>query len=657
MSKKTCTVTFRPLDKRVVVPTGALVDDAIRQAGLEADVPCGGQGRCGRCLIRIEQDEVWRRPNTHLTDKQTAEGWALTCQTEIRGDVTAFLLPQEIKDEVVVSGTATVAVPRRTRPPGDPVVSQHLVELTPPSLQDNTADLDRLKQALVGGFGVKDLEVGISIARKLDRILRAGEWKVTAVVEHAIRGSSSRLVAVRPGDAVGSSIGAAVDIGTTTVTVMLVDLLTGHPIDNATSYNRQISCGEDVISRIVYARREGGLKRLQRLVRETINNLISELCSRNDLDAGHIDNLVAAGNTTMAHLFLGLAPMSIRQEPYAPLATGFPAVKALELGLKVNPEASVYCTPAVAAYVGGDITAGVLSSGIHKKSGLTLFLDVGTNGEMVLGNSDWLMACASSAGPAFEGAGVSCGMSARAGAIDDVIINSNTLEPTLRVIGGGPPQGICGSGMIAVMGEMLVTEVLDKAGRFTVGASRGKGAGRSRIVTTDHGPGYVLAWASESGTGEDIVLTEVDVSSLIHTKGAVYAGITVMLRALDIDVGDLESVLIGGAFGQHINIEKAILIGLLPDLPWDKYRFLGNTSAQGAYRVLISRRARRLVEKVTGGITYQELVADNAFMNEFTSTLFLPHTDLEEFPSVKEALAQVSNNGAEATATIETEGN
>jgi len=248
-------------------------------------------------------------------------------------------------------------------------------------------------------------------------------------------------------------------------------------------------------------------------------------------------------------------------------------------------------------------------------------------------------------------------MSARAGAIDDVIINSNTLEPTLRVIGGGPPQGICGSGMIAAMGEMLVTEVLDKAGRYNVGLVRGKGNGRSRIVDTDHGPAYVLAWASESGTSEDIVLTEVDVSSLIHTKGAVYAGITVMLRALDIEVGDLESVLIGGAFGQHINIEKAILIGLLPDLPWGKFRFLGNTSAQGAYRVLTSRRARRLVEKVAGGITYQELVADNAFMNEYTSTLFLPHTDLKAFPSVREVLAQVSNNSAETATVIETEGN
>ena len=650
MKNSHCTVTFLPNNRQTIVPVGTLLYDAIGLAGIEADIPCGGQGRCGRCLVRIEKGQVWRRPNAHLAGQQIALGWALSCQTEVRGDVTAFLLPEKATEKVVVSGTARIKVPRRVRPPRDPVISQHLVELPPPSLQDNAADLERLRQALASGPGVRNLDVDLSVARGLGRTLREGKWQATAAVEHAPRGRSSRLVAVRPGNAVGASLGAAVDIGTTTVTVILVDLRSGRIIDTATSFNRQVSTGEDVISRIVYSQRGNGLKHLQRLVRETINNLLAELCARHKLKPTHIDHVVVAGNTTMTHLFLGLNPRFIREEPYAPLATTFPMVSAPEVGLKVNPKASVYCTPAVAAYVGGDITAGILSSGLHRHQGLALFMDVGTNGEMVLGNSDWLAACACSAGPAFEGAGVQCGMRATAGAIEDVTINYHTLEPTLRVIGGGAPRGICGSGMITALAEMFVTGILDKTGRFNTSIERDQGNGQRRIVATDRGPAYALAWASESGTGEDLLLTEVDIDNLIRTKGAIYAGVTVMLRSLGIDAKDIETVLIGGAFGQHINVEKSILIGLLPDLPWDKFRFLGNTSALGAYQILISRRARRQVEEIASKVTYLELIADNAFMNEYTATLFLPHTDIEAFPSVKKVLAQVTHNGPHAVA-------
>jgi uncharacterized 2Fe-2S/4Fe-4S cluster protein (DUF4445 family) len=561
-----------------------------------------------------------------------------------------------MKEKVVLSGAATLQAPRRVRPSRDPIISQHLLGLPSPSLQDNAADLERLRRALAAGPGVKDLDIDLSMARRLGRTLREGKWQATAVVEREPRSRSHRLVTVKPGSRVGESLGIAVDIGTTTVAVVLVDLQSGRILDTATGFNRQTSCGEDVVSRIVYSRRGDGLKRLQRLVRETINNLLAELCERHELEPSRVDHVVVAGNTTMTHLFLGLDPGSIREEPYAPTATSFPAVRAQEVGLKVNPRASVYCVPAVAAYVGGDVTAGILSSGLHKQQGLGLFMDVGTNGELVLGNSDWLVACACSAGPAFEGAGVRCGMRATMGAIEDVTINYHTLEPTLRVIGGGAPTGICGSGMIAALAEMFVTDILDKGGRINTEVPRERGNGRRRIVPTDHGPAYVLAWASESGTGEDILLTETDVSNLIRTKGAIYAGLTVMLSSLGIEVEDIETVLIGGAFGQHIDVEKSILVGLLPDLPWDRFRFLGNTSALGAYQVQLSRRARRQVEEIAHKVTYLELVADNAFMNEFTSTLFLPHTDIEAFPSVKQALARVSNDGAGSATVGEREG-
>ena len=646
MNESRCTVTFLPVGKQVTAPAGTLLHDAIQRAGIEVDIPCGGQGRCGRCLVRIEQGEVRRRPNAHLTALQIAQGWALSCQTEVLDHTTVRVPPAEVRQKAVVSGTARIPVRRSPRPPRDPLISQHLLELPPPSLQDNVTDLERVLRCLRDGPGIEGLSVDLPVTRDLDQALRGGEWQVTAVVEHSHRRpSSARLVAVRSGDAFGKSHGVAVDIGTTTVAVALVDLASGRIVDTATTFNGQIACGEDIISRIIYSLRGDGLARLQRLVRETINHLLAELCDRHGLEPTRIDHAVVSGNTTMTHLFLGLNPRYIREEPYTPVATSSLTVGARDLGLEVNPNASVYCLPAVAAYVGSDITAGILSSGLSKRQGLALFLDIGTNGEMVLGNADWMAACACSAGPAFEGAGVRCGMRATTGAIEDVAINYRTLEPTLQVIGGELPTGICGSGMIAALAEMFVTNIVDRSGRINVVDAR------TRIMSTNHGPAYVLAWGSESGTGEDILLTEVDIQNLVRTKGAIYAGMLVMLRNLGIEVTDIEQVLIGGAFGQHINVEKSILIGLLPDLPWHRFRFLGNTSLQGAYRTLVSRRARRQVEEIAGKVTYLELVAGNAFMNEYTSTLFLPHTNMEAFPSVKEALAAVSRDRAEATFT------
>jgi uncharacterized 2Fe-2S/4Fe-4S cluster protein (DUF4445 family) len=314
-----------------------------------------------------------------------------------------------------------------------------------------------------------------------------------------------------------------------------------------------------------------------------------------------------------------------------PTASHLPVVRAGELGLAINPLAPVYVVPGVAAYVGGDITAGVLSSCLFKTDKLTLFLDVGTNGEIVLGNSDWMITSACSAGPAFEGAGVRHGMRAINGAIQGVRINSSTLEPTIEVIGDVAPQGICGSGMISALAEMFLTGVVNRAGRI----DRSKIAQTRRIRLGEHGAEYVLAWARESAGGEDIVLTDVDLDNLVRVKAAIYAAITLMLKRVGISPSDIEMVLIGGAFGQHINVEQAIQIGLLPDLPWERFQFLGNTSLAGAYNTLVSRQARALAHEIPNKLTYLELIADNAFMEEFTGALFLPHTRIEDFPSVQ----------------------
>lgn len=631
-------VTFEPGGQTVEVPQGALLQEAIAQAGIPFNLPCGGQGRCGRCQVIVRQGEVRRRSELRLSQQQLREGYVLACQAVVESDLLVAIPPQELVAHAVASekAAAGVALPEDASDwRAQPWVEVCPVSITPPSLDDNTNDLDRLQRELGRARGIEQVRAGLPVLQALARTLRDAEWQLDAVLERATWEEENpipRLLDLQP-RGTAHPLGAAVDIGTTSNVVYLVDLGSGQVLDTASTFNGQISCGEDVISRIIYARREGGLAHLQELVVGTINGLLDELARRNDVDLRQVVRLCAAGNTTMIHLFLGIDPRYIRLEPYIPTVNRPLPLRAAELGLHVNPEAQVDCLPGVGAYVGADITAGVLSSEMYRTEKLTLFIDVGTNGEIVLGNADWLLSCACSAGPAFEGAGVQSGMRAIAGAIDEVWINPDTYEPTLRTIGERPPGGLCGSGMISALAEMLVTGVIDKGGRLN------RNLGTPRIRVGEHGPEYFLAAANPaSGIPADVVLTEADIANLIRAKGAIYAGFSILTRSVGISLADVEEVLIGGSFGRYINVEKAILIGLLPDMPWERFRYLGNTSVRGAYQALLSRELRRQAAEIARRMTYLELSADNSFMEEFTSALFLPHTDETAFPSVARLL-------------------
>ena len=630
----TITVTFLPQGTTTDVPTGTTVLEAATQAGLEVPAPCGGQGRCGRCKVQVQDGSVDQPENAHLSVEERAEGYVLACQARVQGAVS-ILLPEELPLERVVSGTGTADY-EALAPACDwkyaPTMRTLHVECDPPSLMDNTNDLDRLRRTLLRQHGVTDLEIDLPLLQVLPLRLRAEDWHVTTVLEQME--DKVRLVDVIPGWRSEGIYGAAVDIGTTTIKLFLVDITTGRVIDSASAYNAQIARGEDVISRIIYSQKKGGLEHLQRLALKTINGLLVEVARRQQIDLKEIQIFSAAGNTTMTQLFLGVNPKYVREEPYLPTMTHAPRVTAGEVGLVTNPNAPVYCAPSVGAYVGGDIVAGVVSSGMYRTDLLTLFIDVGTNGEIALGNSDWLIACACSAGPAFEGAGVRCGMRATDGAIDEVIIDGRTYETTFRVIGGGDPQGICGSGLISTMAEMLITGVVDKAGRIR------QDLPTPRVRQGEHGAEYVIAWGEDGRP--DIVLTEVDINNLMRAKGAIYAGFSILLSSLELDFSMVDQILIAGSFGQYINLEKAIQIGLLPDLPWEKFRYLGNTSLLGAYHCLLCQEMREIADQVAAKMTYLELSADNRFMQEYTSALFLPHTDLEFFPSVKVLLEQVA---------------
>jgi uncharacterized 2Fe-2S/4Fe-4S cluster protein (DUF4445 family) len=459
--------------------------------------------------------------------------------------------------------------------------------------------------------------------------VREAEWSPWVVLETQSPGTGpARLIDVSPNPVV--PFGLALDIGTTTVTAFLVDLATGQVMNSAGEYNGQIARGEDVISRIIYAGKNDGLADLGKMVRETIHTLLERLRKRTGISPEQIHKVTVTGNTTMIHLFLGLPPASIRLTPYIPTVNYPQAYLAEELHLGVHPQASVICLPGVASYVGADISAGVLASGLAAAEDLTLFIDVGTNGETVLGTRDWMVACACSAGPAFEGAGVVDGMRATVGAIEEVWIHSNSYEPTIRVIGDGPPRGLCGSGLISLLAEMFATGIVDRAGRVKLDLNT------PRVRQGEHGPEYVVAWGDETETGRDVALTTVDVENLMRAKAAIYAGFSVLSTNVGVELADVKQVLIGGAFGKYINVENAIKIGLLPDLPWDRFQFLGNTSVLGSYMALLSREEHEQIRDIAKRMTYIELSADNTFFEAFTAALFLPHTEIDRFPSVVE---------------------
>ena len=635
-------VTLLPAGTTVEVPTGTLISEAVQRAGLTFAQPCGGQGRCGRCAVDVTGPDVRRRSTIRLTSEDLAAGRALACQAVVEGDLQVTVPEQEtIERRLVTDKTARkIELPFPYDPASMQTVTALPVSLQPPDLQDNLDDLSRLEVALAS-LGYSEVETSLSLLRRLGGVLRASSWQPWVALDTSR--AQPRLIdlAAEP----ITPIGLALDIGTTTVTAYLVDLSDGHVLSTAAEYNGQIQCGEDVISRIIYAGKGDGLAELGGLVRQTIQVLLERLRKRTGVPSSQILKVSVAGNTTMAHLFLGLPPESIRLTPYIP-ATNHPApIMARELDLPVHPDASVDFLPGVASYVGADITAGVLASGLAEADELTLFIDVGTNGEMVLGTREWMVTCACSAGPAFEGAGVVDGMRATEGAIEEVWVSSETYEPTYRVIGGGPARGLCGSGLIALLAELFVTGVIDRGGSVKLDL----GTPRARVG--DHGPEYVVAWAGESATGHDISLTKVDIDNLMRAKAAIFAGFSVLASSVGVDLANVKRVLIGGSFGRYINVEKAIQIGLLPDLPWDRFSFLGNTSVLGAYMALLSREARAELSQIAGRMTYLELSADNAFYDSFTAALFLPHTEIARFPSVAEVWER--QNGREETMTAD----
>lgn len=638
------TLPDKPTPVVVQVLTNTLLADAAHLAGVDLSQPCGGQGRCGRCAVQVTEGNVRRRSTLRLSDADIAQGYALACQSVVEGNVAVYIPPQEKIERRLTTDrvVAEVTVPDGYEYLSDQTIRRIHVGLTPPSMDDQMDDWSRLQTALRLQHGYENSICSLGLLQRMGNALREGDWNVTVVVDIAnvIKNDKTnqaiRLIDLLPNlvDENSPLWGTAIDIGTTTVTLWLVDLVSGQVKAQVAEYNGQIARGEDVISRIIYASKNGDGQDLRQRVLDTINTLLETACKRVKTKPEDVVKATIAGNSTMMHLLLGIPAESIRLSPFITAVNHPPVMTAREVGLGMHPEASVDCLPGVASYVGADITAGVLSSGVDVAEDITLFLDVGTNGETVLGNRDWLVTCACSAGPAFEGAGVVNGMRATRGAIEEIWINSETLEPTYRVIGGGKPKGICGSGLISLLSEAFLTGILDKAGYVNLMADS------SRVREGAHGGEYVVARGAESESGEDIVISRVDVDNLLRAKAAIYAGFTVLAETVGVPLESVSKVLVGGSFGKYINVEKAVQIGLLPDMSWEQFDFLGNTSVRGAYYALLDWRKRSQIAEIAKRMTYIELSADNSFYEAFTSALFLPHTDMSKFPSVEAALSK-----------------
>jgi len=631
---KTCSVRFLPDDRVVEVAGGTDLLRAAAMAGIELKSGCGGEGTCGQCAVLVREGDV-RVGEGNLSRRRRQQNLVLACRTTLQGDAVVEVPEQSrVTEQRVVleaggdAGDAVLAEVETDvgRYEVLPLCRQVPLTLEEPTLTENASDLTRLTAALTRQGDEREARVRLRVLRRLPEALRRGGWRVTATVGDTDGGSE--VITVEPGVSGDPPYGVAVDIGTTTVVATLVDMATGATVDRQGTYNRQGRFGEDVISRIIHAtERVDGLEELRRAVLDTINGLLRPMLRRNRLKAAQVMAAAIAGNTTMTHLFLGLPPRYIRLEPYIPAATLFPTVRGREAGLSINQEAVVYSLPAVASYVGGDIVAGILATGMDTLTETGLFIDIGTNGEIVLGNQDWLMACACSAGPCFEGGGITCGTRAVPGAIERVRIDPGTFDVETVTVGGQPATGICGSGLVDCLAALLDAGVIDRAGKFL-------DPDTPRRRDGDEGPEFILVPADESGTGGDIIITQNDVKNLLRAKGAIYAGIRSLLQSVSMDVGDIDRVYIAGGFGNYLNVHDAVRIGLLPDIPRDRFRFVGNTSAKGARLALLSRQARGHAAELARKMTYLELSVGNRFMEEFTSALFLPHTDLSQFPSM-----------------------
>jgi len=609
-----------------------------RRANVAIDAPCSGNGSCGKCRVKLVEGEVESLPSRHITDEEYEAGWRLSCNCKVIGDCTVFVPDiasayQSRMKTADLSSPKEVAIfenaQQQLKDSGIAFENKFrcvVVSMDEPTLDDTMPDNERLTWAISSQLGVEKVRIPYTVMVRLASILRKHHWCVA--VKGRLEGDTFTCMELcPPTDTVMA--GCAIDIGTTTVTMVLTDLESGKLLAKGSSGNGQIRYGADVINRIIQQGKDGGTKKLQdAIIKETLTPIMASLCRSAGISARSILQLCVAANTTMNHLFVGVDAEPVRMEPYIPSFFGWEDLTAGDLKLPANPLAPVIIAPNIGSYVGGDITAGTLAAGFWDQDEMSLFIDLGTNGEIVFGNRDFMMSCACSAGPAFEGGDISCGMRATDGAIEACTIDGTTMEPTLSIVGeeGQKPVGICGSGIIDIISELYRCGIINAKGLFVRDGQR--------VKRDAHGMGrYVLCEASCSETGREVSINEVDIDNFIRAKGAIFSAIDTLLSAVDMTVDCIDKVYVAGGIGSGINMKNAVNIGMFPDVELEKFQYIGNSSLTGAYAMVLSDEATAKCSEVMANMTYLELSTYPGYMDSFVAACFIPHTDSRLFPN------------------------
>ncbi|MHC1586710.1 MAG: ASKHA domain-containing protein [Candidatus Hecatellaceae archaeon] len=617
-------VVFQPSGRRGEFEEGTTLLDAAKSLGIPLESLCGGEGWCGRCKVIVERGMENLSPMSSgeaklLTDREIASNYRLACRAVIKGDVVVSV------PEVSLAVAQVVRKPLLELPVElDPAVKKYYVELPPPSLEDPTGDLERLLASLKATYGLGELKVDYEVLKSLPGVLREGEWKVTVTVW-----DGSEIIRVEPGK-VEEAYGVAVDIGTTTMVGFLLNLKTGKILSYYSMMNPQVPLGEDVMSRITYATlREDGLEKLHERVVRGVNFIVSKLVEAAGIKHEDVCEMVLVGNTCMQHLFLKLHPEHLGKSPFTPVIHDAVNVKARDLNLEMLASGNIHFLPIEAGFVGADNVGVLIATEPWKKDHVQLIVDIGTNGEIVVGNRERLFSASCATGPAFEGAHVKYGMRAAPGAIEDLKIDPETFEVEYQTIGGEKPRGICGSGIIKAIAEMFKAGIILPSGKIN------KELSTQRVRETGEGFEFILVWRDETAIGEDITVTQKDVRAIQLAKAALYSGAKILMKHFGTE--KVDEVILAGAFGTYIDKEAAMVIGMFPDCDLNRVVSVGNAAGEGARLALLNRKKREEAREIARTIKYIELSIDPDFQREFVEAMVFPHMK-DKFPHIEHLL-------------------
>jgi len=620
-------VIFQPDGRRVEVVQGTTILEAANLAGIDITSICGGKGSCGKCKIIIEkgtiEETLTEDEKSFLSAEEIKVKFRLACQTKINDNLT-IRIPEASrtgKQKLQVEGIKTLVKL-------EPLVKKYFVKLDKPTLDNPQSDADRLNTHISNNFGISNLRYDFFLLRSLGKIIRDADYEFTVVIWN-----ESEIIAIEKGDTTEQIYGYAVDIGTTKLAGYLLDLVSGEVLAAHGLMNPQIPYGEDVISRLGFKEP----RKLHDVIIEGLNELLTDLAERAKVDLENVYEMTAVGNTTMHHIFLNLDAKQLGFAPYVPVVKRGLTINNIELGMKFNKGGKIYTLPVVAGFVGADTIGVILASEIYKRDELCMALDIGTNTEVVLGNKERIVTCSCASGPAFEGAHIKFGMRAANGAIEKIKIDPDTLEPTYKTIDNAKPRGICGSAIVDIPAELLKANIIDSWSRFK------KGINSERVREGNDGFEYVLAWGKDNHSNDDITVSQKDIREIILAKAAMHTGTEILMQTYGIQEKDIEKLFIAGAFGTHIDIENARIIGIYPEIPLEKVERIGNAAGTGARMCLVSKTMRQLAEDITRKTEYIELAVQPNFQNTFLNSHYLPYADLERYPKTSEMLRKIGN--------------